>query len=315
MDAWRALESRTARSLLLTRGLLWRDHVTHRLLLEALAAEGVEMDEVGASEVANYFPGLRPDGRDAVWEPGASLVKASDSLDAHRMIFEAANGALRCSTVREVQVRSNGCRVILEAGRPLDVDVVVLAPGAGASPLLTSVGVDIPLRPSLQQIVHFRDEERASRFDDLPVLFDGRSGIEPAFYTMPTPGYGLKAGLDREIRALANGDVDRSPNGRLVSETVKRVQRMLPGIGGSVFDVQTCTWTDSPDGRFIIDRLPSGVVVACGDSGEGFKFSALFGTLLADLAEGHSADSDLAAFGIGRFTNGVATTERHAVGR
>jgi glycine/D-amino acid oxidase-like deaminating enzyme len=42
-------------------------------------------------------------------------------------------------------------------------------------------------------------------------------------------------------------------------------------------------------------------VLACGDSGTGFKFSALMGELLADLAEGAGPDPDVAAFSIARF--------------
>ena len=51
----------------------------------------------------------------------------------------------------------------------------------------------------------------------------------------------------------------------------------------------------------MIDTLPGGVVIACGDSGEGFKFSALMGLLLADLAEGRAPDAEVASFSLARF--------------
>ena len=74
---------------------------------------------------------------------------------------------------------------------------------------------------------------------------------------------------------------------------------------------QVCSWTDSPDGRFVLDRLLDGrVVLACGDSGEGFKFSALMGELLADLAEGVPPDPDVASFGLGRFAVGAGGASR-----
>ena len=62
----------------------------------------------------------------------------------------------------------------------------------------------------------------------------------------------------------------------------------------------------SPDGRFIVDTLPGGIVLACGDSGEGFKFSALMGLVLADLAEGGEPDDDVATFGLARFALGCS---------
>jgi sarcosine oxidase len=42
-------------------------------------------------------------------------------------------------------------------------------------------------------------------------------------------------------------------------------------------------------------------VLACGDSGAGFKFSALMGEVLADLAEGGEPDDDVASLGLARF--------------
>ena len=91
----------------------------------------------------------------------------------------------------------------------------------------------------------------------------------------------------------------------VVAATANRVARTLTSVAAHVVDAQVCTWTDSPDHRFVIDRLPDGVVVAFGDSGEGFKFSALMGLLLADLAENRTADADVATFGAGRFAGGA----------
>ncbi len=52
----------------------------------------------------------------------------------------------------------------------------------------------------------------------------------------------------------------------------------------------------------MIDRVAGGrVLVACGDSGEGFRFSALMGELLADLAEGADPPDYAGCFGLGRF--------------
>jgi sarcosine oxidase len=77
-----------------------------------------------------------------------------------------------------------------------------------------------------------------------------------------------------------------------------------------------CSWTDSPDGRFVIDTLADGrIVLACGDSGEGFKFSALMGLALADLAEGRTDDPDIVPFGLHRFAGGEPERRPHVLGR
>ncbi|MGZ4776493.1 MAG: FAD-dependent oxidoreductase, partial [Oryzihumus sp.] len=109
-------------------------------------------------------------------------------------------------------------------------------------------------------------------------------------------------------------DRDRTPDAALTAYTAQRVARTLTAVGREVIDAQVCCWTDSPDGRFVIDTLPGGVVLACGDSGEGFKFSALMGIVLADLAEGRAPDADVASFGLARFTTGMPSGP-HVLGR
>ena len=70
------------------------------------------------------------------------------------------------------------------------------------------------------------------------------------------------------------------------------------------------------DATLWIDTLATGLVLACGDSGEGFKMSALMGEVLADLAEGHTPDRDIAELSMHRFAAGIPHRARpHALGR
>ena len=81
---------------------------------------------------------------------------------------------------------------------------------------------------------------------------------------------------------------------------VERAGRLLPSLGREVVDELVCCWTDSPDGWFVVDQVGS-VVVACGDSGKGFKYAPAIGEILADLAEGGDPDPDVAAMSARRF--------------
>jgi glycine/D-amino acid oxidase-like deaminating enzyme len=170
--------------------------------------------------------------------------------------------------------------------------------------------VDVPLRPVLEQVVHVGGPADA----DLPCLYDGPLGDAPAMYSMPTPGVGYKIGIDFPLREYAEGDQDRTPDPALTEAAADRVRRDLTTLSPAVVDAQVCSWTESPDGRFVIDTLPGGIVLACGDSGEGFKFSALMGLVLADLAEGRQADPDVTTFGLSRIADG-ASHAGHVLGR
>ena len=140
---------------------------------------------------------------------------------------------------------------------------------------------------------------------------------------------------------VAFDDFSRAPSERANAAIEARARESLPGLlrssvplpGGQqsaaadaseiVHSAQVCTWTDSPDGRFVVGALAGGrVVVAAGCSGEGFKFSALMGIVLADLAQGKGAadDEDVASFGLERFeglpsSRDGGRAERHVLGR
>lgn len=315
IDAMQRLAERSGREVYLRRGLLWRDDDTVGSVGAALAGEGVPHESVDARDVGRFLPGLRPDGRDAVWQPDAGPVLAAVSLAAQLDLFHAHGGTLRVGpVVREVHTTASGVRAVGEDGALVDADVAILAPGPGAAPLLAGLGVDVPLQPRLEQVAHVAHPNGTAHTDGLPCWFDGPVGDRPARYAMTTPGVGYKIGIDRPLRDWTLEDTDRTPDPGLLEAVRSQVQLDLPGFDPAPFDAQVCCWTESPDNRFVIDVLSSGVVVACGDAGEGFKFSALMGTVLADLAEGHRPDDDVATFGLARFADGVPDRP-HVLGR
>lgn len=323
VEAMERLESRSGARVFLRRGLLWRDDVTAAAAAGALAGAGVPHTVVEPGDVGRFFPGLAPDGRPAVWQDDAGPVLADASLRAQRALFEAAGGRLVVgSVVREVTTTSHGVRTTCADGRASDSDGVVLAPGPGAGPLLAALGVGLPLAPRLEQVVHVGGPDGPAATDPLPCLFEGPAGADPGLYAMPTPGVGYKLGLDRRVRDLPaddfGADTDRTPDPALTAAVLERVRRTMPGGLGAApraLDATVCSWTVSPDGRFVVDTLPGGITLACGDSGEGFKFSALMGLVLADLAEGHAPDDDVAGFALARFADGVPAAADHVLGR
>jgi sarcosine oxidase len=285
-------------------GLLWRDHQVPRLTA-TLRDEGVEHVEVDPADVGRWFPGLLPDERPAAWTPLGGVVLAAASMAAQERLLRDAGGRVVLDRVTAIDADSG--TVELRSGA-LTADVVVAAPGPGATTLLPMLGVDLPLAPHLEQVVHFGSADAPHRYDDLPCLFDGEYGTSPGFYAMPTPGVGYKIGINDPVRDWTPDDLDRTPSEQRTQETAAQAAR-LGFITDPVLDAQVCSWTDSPDGVFVVDRVGR-VVIACGDSGAGFKFSALMGEILADLAEDAEPDDDVASLGLARFDRPVVSTRR-----
>ncbi|GAA1778955.1 FAD-dependent oxidoreductase [Agromyces lapidis] len=293
----------------LRRGLVWRDSPAALDAFEwTLAMEGLPHLRLDADRVGARFPGLVPDGRGAIYTSEAGPVLAEVSLRAQLRRFEQAGGTLRIAHVVDVDADASGDgprRVHLAGGETLEADALVVAAGPGASALLERLGLDVPLHPHLEQVVHIADP--AQPFDELPDLIDIAAGDRPTLYAMTTPGVGFKLGLDAPLRDAEWGvDDDRTPDAARTAMLLDYARTELGMRGAEVVDAKVCTWTDSPDGRFVIGTPLPGVTVACGDSGEGFKFSALMGLVVADLAEGETPPVDLEPFRFDRFSGAEA---------
>ncbi len=79
--------------------------------------------------------------------------------------------------------------------------------------------------------------------------------------------------------------------------------KLLAGRAGPVVSAKTCLYTMSPDGDFVIDRIPGSAAyrVASPCSGHGYKFAPAIGQALVDLALTGRTGLDLRRFRIGRF--------------
>jgi glycine/D-amino acid oxidase-like deaminating enzyme len=268
-------------------------------LQETLLTEDVPFETVEPHRVGNYVPGLVPDGRGAVWQEDAGVVLADASLRAQLGLFSAAGGTLvQGAAVTEITLDAGSAGVLLSDGRRIGADGAVIAAGPGSGALLEQLGLPVPLRTYKEQVVHFGDGSAAA--DAYPCFFDGPTGDGPGIYAMTSPGIGYKVGLDAPLRPLGEGDTDRTPDRERTREIRDRVHSTIRSVKAQVVDAQVCTWTDTPDGQFVVDSPMANLVVACGDVGEGFKYSALMGIIVADLAEGNRPEAEISPYRMDR---------------
>jgi glycine/D-amino acid oxidase-like deaminating enzyme len=81
-------------------------------------------------------------------------------------------------------------------------------------------------------------------------------------------------------------NVDRTLHAADEAKLTAFLEAHLPGVTHEVTDHTVCMYTMAPDERFLVDRHPrhANVVFAAGLSGHGFKFTAVLGEALAELA-------------------------------
>ena len=143
----------------------------------------------------------------------------------------------------------------------------------------------LPLSVTREQVTWFEaDDPAAFEPERFPIWIwlD-----QPSFYGFPT--YRGPRPEGRRGRRRPRDDGRDRATFVTDPDCLDRVERSspahLPGALGRPAQTKTCLYTLTPDRDFVLDRVPEhpGVIVALG-AAHAYKFAALFGTLLADLA-------------------------------
>jgi sarcosine oxidase len=188
--------------------------------------------------------------------------------------------------VLRVDARSDLVRLETPAGS-IRVRAVVVTAGAWAPLLLESIGVDLATHATRETVGHFLLEGDGS----IPVVLDWATpelssdptiGRGRLVYALPSPGVGVKVGLDRS-GLLTDPDEEGQPDTEVVGCLTEWLADRFGVDSPRLARAETCIYTHTPDDRFILDRIGR-VVVGVTCNGHGFKFAPLTGTRLAALA-------------------------------
>jgi sarcosine oxidase len=185
--------------------------------------------------------------------------------------------------VETLKPANDHVEAITTEGEVIHAPAAIVAAGAWASTLLDGAGIDLPLRPTLEQSTYFDLPPEDSA---IPTVIDWDEAPHQPPYLVPNPFAPgeIKAGahlsgptVDPETRTF-QPDLEREH--RIVSWAEDRIVR-----GPVLTRTETCLYTVTPDEDFVLDRIGP-VVVASPCTGHGFKFTPLIGEVLADLALG-----------------------------
>jgi monomeric sarcosine oxidase len=319
--SWRALEDEAGELLFYVTGgvdIATPGIGTWDRARSAMIDSGVAFEQLDHDEMRRRFPQFRaPESAQVLFQPDAGVLHADACLSALSAVARRNGARLEEGvTVTVVDATRHDVRVTTEAGT-FRADSLVLAAGARMPQLLAMTGSSLPLTVSIEQVAYFRPHDTASftagRFPLFIVHFaDGRLGS--GFPLIRDPG--LKLMLEHK-RSAAPGSLQRDA-GSADPERIEALRRhalqYLPGLTGEILGSATCRYTLTPDEDFVLDRNPDNprVVVASACSGHGFKFGALFGEALADLALGLQPAIDLSRFQMSRFAPRAASSSTRA---
>jgi sarcosine oxidase len=308
---WRELEARSGRLLLTITGIVEIGAPTSDLVagtLHSSRLHGLPHEILDARSLMERLPAFRvPDDFIGVLQPDGGFVQAEPTVAALQELASGSGAELRrMQRVLAVEPHRGGVRVMTECG-----DVVAGCAVVAAGPWVKSLLPQLraPIRVTRQVMGWFEPAQHLRACfapERFPVfLLQNPDGV---FYGFPGDAHGVKVAKHHHLDEAVDPDhYDRTVS--VADEaTIRTVLKAhLPDAEGRLLAAQTCLYTMTPDGDFIIDRLPEcpQVIVAAPCSGHGFKFAPVVGEILADLAVTGSTHHDIARFSLARFPPGV----------
>jgi sarcosine oxidase len=305
---WRELEAATGRALLHVTGIAEIGPPNSALIKGTLACaqvHGLRHAELAAPELMRRFPAFRvPPDYAAVLQPDGGILEAEACIAA-QLALAAEGGAEIHSgeSIRAVEPRADHVRIVTDRGS-IDAGAAIIAAGPWVRSLLP--GLAAPLRVT-REVMGWFEPTDARLFSPahVPVfIIESRHGLH---YGIPPRG-NIHAGIKVAKHHHRGETVDPDGYDRTVSAEDGALIRAaladhLPAANGRLIAAKTCLYTMTPDGHFLIDRLPGApnIIVASPCSGHGFKFAPVIGEILADLAIKGATAHDIARFSLGRF--------------
>ena len=288
-ELWSELEQRHSQRLYHQCGVLEIGPPDGEVIpgvLHSAREHDLNVEELTASDVEQRFPGFQmPEGFAAVFEQQAGFLRVEDCVLAHIQQAQRQGAGLSVSeTVTSWQATGNGV-VVETAGQRYQARSLVVTAGAWAAGLLADVDVELKV---LRKHLHW--------YGNADHRYQEEGGCPVFFYELPEGlfyGFPQIDDLGVKVAEHSGGEpvedplhMDRAMDREEAQRSERFVETRLPGVVGSRTRHQTCMYTMSPDGHFLVDRHPRwpNVCFAAGLSGHGFKFASVLGELLADLA-------------------------------
>jgi sarcosine oxidase len=303
--AWDELERDSGEQVVLRTGGLdlgpRQSAIDLRTYSDSMDAAGVAYERLDAGEIMRRWPQWRlTDDMHGLYQEQSGIAMAARGNATHvRMARE--HGAILLERTPVEAIRPAGGEVeVRTPGATYRCRRLVITAGAWSNRALGSVGVNLPLTVTKEQVTYFATPNPA---DFQPERFPIWIWMDdPCFYGFPIFGEaGPKAGQDAGGRETTAETRTFEPDQEALDRVIHFLERHLPGALGPIIYTRTCLYTLTPDRDFVLDALPGHpeIAVAIG-GGHGFKFASLVGRILCEQSiDGHSP-FDLSPFRIDR---------------
>ena len=273
---------------------------------------GIDTDEVTPSELSEICPMVAVLENEVYsWEPQSGYADPYSVTTG----YARRSRELGCSVEDSMEVRSievEGSRVVgvrTDEGL-IYTDKVVVAAGPWSGPMLKSVGVDLHLKTVRHQVVLLR------RPDDLVPEHPSIGDVIHDLSVRPDVGGLTMIGVG-EDENIGPDEFNQGVDMPVVARAFENVAKRIPGLATSLFrGGWSGLFTTTPDWHPVLDAIEgiSGLYVAVGFSGHGFKLSPMVGKVMGEiLTSGYSKTIDVSALNAKRFVSGAQLNSRYGM--
>jgi sarcosine oxidase len=316
-ELWCDLQAMTGEQLLYITGSIDAgptDSWVFKGALESARVHDLPHEVLTAAELQQRYPGYHlPTEAMALFQPDGGFLLPERCIVAYVTAAQALSAEIHgVERVLEWYPLAGGVRV--RTNRDVyEADRLVITAGAWNGDLVDCLhGLVTPERQVLAWLQPTRPEYfQLETFPVFNVLVE-----EGRFYGFPVfvvPGFKFGKYHHREESGEADM-LDREVHE--YDEQLLRAfaERYFPDGCGPTMNLETCLFTNTADGHFIIDVHPNypQVLFASPCSGHGFKFASVIGEIMADLAEQGTTRYDIGLFRLERLKQ-TRQADNHAI--
>lgn len=265
----------------------------------------LNVEKLTAEEISQKWEGLTvPEGYIGCYEQDSGVLMSENCVSAYKTQALKHGAVLKTnSPVTSISIFENHVQVKTEQDS-YTAESLIFTPGAGARKLLPLLGLELPLQEVRKTFSWFDTNEDIYHSDIFPAFafefptetYYGFPSINEAGIKIGRHDGGQPRDMGKPIEEFGTYEEDAQDVSRFAERYIHKVGQHKMG--------KVCTYTNTPDEDFIIDKHPNHdhVVIACGFSGHGFKFSSVVGEILCDLVTGdRQTKFDITPFSIDRF--------------
>lgn len=231
----------------------------------------------------------------------------SDGADAANGFDRAArrNGAtvITGTGVTSIMVDDGAVVGVETEDGEIACERVVVAAGPWTPRLGETVGVDIPITVTREQILILEPPEDYK--NEYPSLIPTTALPGGEWYIRPDFGDGILVATHHTDEEVNPDHYDNTPDEEMILKLTDRLGEMIPELRDAGLQGQYCgVYSSTPDHDFILDQIGSeGCYFVCGFSGHGFKQAPAVGKIMTDLiTTGSTSLVDASFFSYDRFS-------------